>query len=148
MPPIPRVRGSRQLDLHLGLRVRARRKEAGLSLEALATDLGIAYQQVQKYETGANRISASTLYEIARALRTPVTYFYAGLPSAGEHSVGFSAAARIDAVLATPGGRELVDAYLSMPRQLRQPFVALARGVANDDSLPETPQAIRLPTWR
>ena len=71
--------GPHPVDRHVGLRVRMRRKEMGVSQEKLAEALGITFQQVQKYERGANRVSASKLWEIARALETPVAYFYEGL---------------------------------------------------------------------
>ena len=60
------------VDLHVGARVRMRRKLLGISQEKLAEELGLTFQQIQKYERGANRVSASKLYEIARALSTPV----------------------------------------------------------------------------
>ena len=59
------------VDLHVGGRVRMRRKMLGISQERLAEALGLTFQQVQKYERGANRISASKLYEIARFLSAP-----------------------------------------------------------------------------
>ena len=73
------VDGPHPVDRHVGLRIRIRRKEVGVSQERLAEALGITFQQVQKYERGANRVSASKLWEIARALNTGVGYFYEGL---------------------------------------------------------------------
>src|SRR5436305_1057993 len=67
------------VDLHVGCRIRMRRRFLGISQQALAAQLRITFQQVQKYERGANRVSASKLYEIARALSTPVSYFFEGL---------------------------------------------------------------------
>src|SRR5271170_2236566 len=72
-------RSPNPIDVHVGLQVRLRRKELKISQEKLAESLGLTFQQVQKYERGANRISASKLYEIARALRAPVSYFFDGL---------------------------------------------------------------------
>lgn len=69
------------LDLHVGNRLRMRRLRQNLTQEKLANMVGLTFQQVQKYEHGANRISASRLYEIAVALQVPITYFYAELPS-------------------------------------------------------------------
>src|SRR3954452_5745259 len=74
-----RADGPHPVDRHVGLRIRMRRKEMGVSQERLAEALGITFQQVQKYERGANRVSASKLWDIAGALRTPVSYFYDGL---------------------------------------------------------------------
>ena len=67
------------VDLHVGKRIRDRRKEVRISQEKLAENLGLTFQQVQKYEKGANRVSASKLYEIARALQASVEYFFRGL---------------------------------------------------------------------
>jgi transcriptional regulator with XRE-family HTH domain len=65
-----------RVDRHVGERIRVRRTELGLTQEELARQLGISYQQVQKYETGANRISAGRLYEIAEELRVGVACFF------------------------------------------------------------------------
>ncbi len=65
---VPRPRAARVLDRAIGTRLRARRKALGLSLDALATELGVSYQQVQKYERGENRIGAGRLPHIARVL--------------------------------------------------------------------------------
>src|SRR5271156_5143452 len=67
------------VDLHVGARIRLRRRMQGVSQEKLADALGLTFQQVQKYERGANRVSASKLYEIAAALRAPISYFFDGL---------------------------------------------------------------------
>ena len=64
------------VDIHVGERVRARRLLCGMSQEAFANKLGVTFQQVQKYERGANRISASRLYKISRILNVPVSYFF------------------------------------------------------------------------
>jgi transcriptional regulator with XRE-family HTH domain len=72
--------GTRRIDQHVGERIRARRTELGLTQEQLAEALNVSYQQVQKYETGANRISAGRIFELARKLRVDVSYFFDGLP--------------------------------------------------------------------
>jgi transcriptional regulator with XRE-family HTH domain len=72
--------GTRRVDQHVGERIRARRTELGLTQEQLAEALNVSYQQVQKYETGANRISAGRIFELARKLRVDVSYFFDGLP--------------------------------------------------------------------
>jgi transcriptional regulator with XRE-family HTH domain len=71
--------GTRRIDQHVGERIRARRAELGLTQEQLAEALHVSYQQVQKYETGANRISAGRIFEIARKLSVEVSYFFDGL---------------------------------------------------------------------
>ncbi len=69
------------LDVHVGQRVAVRRKLLKLSQKDLATHVGYAYQQIQKYEHGANRVSASVLYEFSHALDVPVSFFFEGLPA-------------------------------------------------------------------
>ena len=64
------------IDAHVGLRVRLRRQMLGISQNELGHQLGVTFQQIQKYEKGANRIGASRLYEIANALNINVQYFY------------------------------------------------------------------------
>jgi transcriptional regulator with XRE-family HTH domain len=71
--------GTRRIDQHVGERIRVRRAELGLTQEQLAQALKVSYQQVQKYETGANRISAGRIYEIARKLDVDISYFFEGL---------------------------------------------------------------------
>lgn len=69
------------LDLHVGQKLRMRRLLLNLTQEKLAKLVGLTFQQVQKYEHGSNRISASRLYEIAAALKVPVTYFFEDAPN-------------------------------------------------------------------
>ncbi|ESQ79168.1 helix-turn-helix domain-containing protein [Asticcacaulis sp. YBE204] len=84
-----------RVDVHVGSRVRIRRKFLGLSQQQLATRLAVTFQQIQKYERGSNRISASKLYDISSALKAPVTYFFDGLSedkeAKGEMSIERSA---------------------------------------------------------
>ena len=79
---------SRRVDDHVGSRIRLRRTLLGMTQEQLAAALGISYQQIQKYETGANRVSAGRLYEIGQRLDVDISYFFEGLDPAGEaHSL-------------------------------------------------------------
>lgn len=68
-----------QIGDHIGSRIRRRRTELGLTQEQLGHALGVSYQQIQKYETAANRVSASRLYELARAFGVEIDYFFEGL---------------------------------------------------------------------
>lgn len=73
------TRSATDIDAHVGARIRLRRMLIGLSQERLGDALGVTFQQVQKYERGANRISASKLYEVSRVLGVPVSHFLDGL---------------------------------------------------------------------
>jgi transcriptional regulator with XRE-family HTH domain len=69
------------VDVHVGGRLRLRRNMLDISQEKLADSLGITFQQIQKYEKGANRLSASKLFELANILNVPVSYFFEKAPS-------------------------------------------------------------------
>ena len=64
------------IDIHVGQRLKQQRKLQGISQENLAKQLGITFQQIQKYENGTNRISASKLYELSQILKTPIQFFF------------------------------------------------------------------------
>ena len=71
-----RITNNNAIDMHVGKRVRLRRTLLGMSQEQLGTELNITFQQVQKYERGANRISASRLWDIGQILDVPISYFF------------------------------------------------------------------------
>jgi len=124
----PRGEGPHYVDLHVGARIRNRRKSLKLSLEGLAAGLGITHQQLQKYETGGNRITVPMLYAIAGALRVWVSDFYEGLPNPSD--VARLEPKRRDCLerfLAAPGGPDLMAAFIALPPHLQQPLVAMAR---------------------
>jgi len=77
----PSTARARTADRHVGARIRERRVMLGFSQQQLAELIGVTYQQAHKYEHGLNRISAGRLYEIAQALRVPISWFYEGLDS-------------------------------------------------------------------
>ena len=85
-----RRKRSRLLDAEVGQSIRHHRKNAKLTLQSLADRLGIAYQQVQKYETGVNRVGAGRLMEIAEILNIPVAGFFDGSRVPGEDPGGES----------------------------------------------------------
>ena len=71
---------SSPVDAHVGSRIRLRRTLLGMSQERLGEALGLTFQQVQKYERGANRVSASRLFDLARVLDVPISFFYDDMP--------------------------------------------------------------------
>ena len=81
-----REHGPNAIDVHVGGRIRQRRTELGLSQTKLADALDLTFQQVQKYETGANRVGASRLYDISHVLRVPVEHFFDGLTKSEPES--------------------------------------------------------------
>jgi transcriptional regulator with XRE-family HTH domain len=123
--------GPHPVDRHVGLHIRMRRKALGISQEKLAEQLGLTFQQVQKYERGANRVSASKLWEIARALKTNVAYFYEGLEDEMEGvQRGFMGASAQEFLL-TPEGLELADIFPRVRRPgLRRKVLDLVRAMA------------------
>ena len=76
----PRGDGPHPVDIHVGSRIRMRRTLLGLSQEKLGDALGLTFQQVQKYERGANRVGSSRLFEISRLLDVPVSFFFEDMP--------------------------------------------------------------------
>jgi transcriptional regulator with XRE-family HTH domain len=127
------------VDLHVGARIRLRRRMQGVSQEKLADALGLTFQQVQKYERGANRVSASKLYEIAAALRAPVAYFFDGLadpssePAEGAEG-GQSHEQNVHAFLMTAEGLELARLFPQLPRgRVRRRILDLLRALTGDE---------------
>jgi len=121
--------GPHYVDRHVGLRIRMRRKEIGVTQEGLADALGLTFQQVQKYERAANRVSASKLWEIAQALRTNVAYFYEGLVE-GEITAAADLGPAHDFLL-TAEGLELAGLFPKLQRpRLRRKVLELVRAMA------------------
>ena len=126
------------VDLHVGARIRMRRKILGVSQEKLADDLGLTFQQVQKYERGANRVSASKLYEIARSLQAPISYFFDGLadPLATEAEVAGAGEDRfVHDFLMTTEGLELAAIFPKIKRgRVRRKVLDLVRAMADEEA--------------
>jgi transcriptional regulator with XRE-family HTH domain len=126
------------VDLHVGARIRLRRRMQGVSQEKLADALGLTFQQVQKYERGANRVSASKLYEIAAALKAPVAYFFDGLADpTSDSDAGIDGAGdeqTVHTFLMTAEGLELAKLFPALQRgRVRRRFLDLMRALAGVD---------------
>ncbi|HEX7758244.1 MAG TPA: helix-turn-helix transcriptional regulator [Caulobacteraceae bacterium] len=137
MTETPEERSPNPVDLHVGARVRMRRRLRGVSQEKLADSLGLTFQQVQKYERGANRISASKLYEIAASLQTPVGYFFEGLadPSTAVDGGSGGSEQLVHDFLMTTEGLELASLFPRLKRgRLRRRLLDLLRAIVEDDS--------------
>jgi transcriptional regulator with XRE-family HTH domain len=130
-------RAANPVDLHVGARIRMRRKTMGLSQERLAESLSLTFQQVQKYERGANRVSASKLYEIARSLRSPINYFFDGLADTvdplPEGVADQDASAFVHELVMTPEGMELAALFPRIAKRGRKLVLDLARVLAEED---------------
>jgi transcriptional regulator with XRE-family HTH domain len=121
------------IDRHVGHRVRVRRLLVGVSQERLGDALGVTFQQVQKYEKGANRISASRLQQIAEMLGVPISFFYEGAPRAdagGDDER--DAIAPVSDVFWTSQDLQLVRAFqrVSNP-QIRRRVIALVESLGD-----------------
>ena len=101
---------SHPVDVHVGARMRQRRTLLGMSQEKLGTAVGLTFQQIQKYERGANRVSASMLSRIADTLDAPVAEMF------GEASPASGAIDEVAGLLSEPGALELLRAYGRLPR--------------------------------
>src|SRR5882724_7062759 len=121
-------------DKHVGARVRMRRHMLGLSQEKLADAIGLTFQQVQKYEKGANRIGASRLQQIASVMQVPESFFFDGAPAAKGATPGFfnNNAPQPELVtqfLATKVGLDLVQGFMKLPEGKRRSVVNLVEAM-------------------
>lgn len=117
--------GPDAIDVDVGRRIRVKRKVLGVTQSALAEYLGVTFQQVQKYERGANRVSASMLVRAAEKLQTTVAELV------GEAG-GLSQDSEVVRYLATPGAVELVRVYAATRPRLRLALLSLARSMSDE----------------
>jgi len=125
------------IDLHVGKRLRRRRRLLGLTQQQLAESIGIRFQQIQKYECGANRVTASRLYELAVALNVPVNYFFEGLQAVAPATPGAPANDRdlIAAdVLSQKETLELIRAYYKLGERPRRRLLDLAKALQDEST--------------
>ena len=119
------------MDVALGAAVRIRRRTIGMSQEALAEQCGVSFQQIQKYENGANRISFSRLVQIARALRCRVVDLMDVLDTPGQEVSG-----DMDLLsrMRTPGALELLAAFERLPQEARSSLVGFMRALTGPEN--------------
>lgn len=127
------------IDVHVGRRLRARRRLLGLTQDALASAVDIKFQQIQKYESGSNRVSASRLWALAKALDVPVSYFFEGMNGSepkletdisGDYAVDKLPVAEI---LDEKETIDLVRCYYQLDKEPRRRLLDLARAMSNTD---------------
>ena len=127
------------VDTHVGQRVRRRRWMLGMTQQQLGEAVGIKFQQIQKYETGMNRVSASRLYDIATALDVPVSFFFEGV---AEDDTGVSMT-DVDVLAANSNADnqptdifseketlELIRCYYQMPEEPRRRLLELTKSLS------------------
>jgi len=128
------------IDVHVGARLRLRRTMLRISQEKLAAALGLTFQQVQKYERAANRISASRLYQLCRILGVRIGFFYDGLDRAHAANPGFAEAAAEPFESAPRRQRETIELvesfHVSDDPAVRRRLCELARQLATKGGLP------------
>ena len=128
------------MDIHVGSRVRLRRMLLGMSQEKLGDNLGLTFQQVQKYEKGINRIGASRLFDLSKTLGVPISYFYEDAPVAGPGLAGDpceygekTVESSVFDFLSTREGLELNKAFVKITNaRVRRTIVELVRSLAGD----------------
>ena len=111
------------VDVHVGKRIRHRRWLVGMTQQQLAESVGIKFQQIQKYETGANRVSASRLWDIADALEVSVSFFFEGI----DDEEGKAATMVPADIMADKEALDLVRSYYAIPEAQRRRLFELAR---------------------
>lgn len=122
------------VDLHVGSRIRMRRKFLHMSQSDLADAIGLTFQQVQKYERGANRISSSMLYQAAVALKAPVSYFFDGFEEVSDFEQTSESEDAINRFLRTSEGLELAENFPRISRGgLRRKLLDLVRTLGSGE---------------
>lgn len=114
------------VDVHVGKRIRQRRWLVGMTQQQLAERVGIKFQQIQKYETGANRVSASRLWDIADALDVDVSFFFEGLKDGADDGEPTQSSIPAD-MMGDKEAMDLVRSYYAIPENQRRRLFELAR---------------------
>lgn len=139
-------KGPNPIDVNVGARVRLRRNMLGLSQEKLGEAIGLTFQQIQKYERGANRIGASRLHQLSRVLDVPVSFFYDNLDPVRAPSVDDSQQALPENDPEHPNNIketiELAESYFAIEDlAVRKRLLDLAKSLAaKDESVPHAPR--------
>nr|WP_321463960.1 helix-turn-helix transcriptional regulator [uncultured Cohaesibacter sp.] len=122
-----------EYDVYVGARVRMARSMAGISQEKLGEHLGITFQQVQKYEKGTNRISASKLVEIGHALNKPISWFFEGIERKSKNEDG------LETAFQSPLGSRLLRIFFRASNDQRKMIADLAATVVNGNQAQNVP---------
>lgn len=117
-----------EIDIHLGRRLRRRRRLLGLTQQELAFACGVRFQQIQKYECAANRMSAARLWQLAEVLEVPVSYFYEGLTRDERETIERDNGASSEA-MASKETQDLIHAYYQLGERPRRRLLDLAKAM-------------------
>ena len=117
--------GPREIDVHVGMRVRQRRVLCGLSQTELASSIDLTFQQLQKYERGTNRISASKLWQISQVLDVPIQWFFNDYSKSKDNVQKASESLQMKRETL-----ELVRDYIAVPADIQTKFLNLVRSIA------------------
>jgi transcriptional regulator with XRE-family HTH domain len=120
---MPRGQKPHPVDVHVGRQLRTQRVLLGLSQAALAKKFDISFQQLQKYETGTNRISVSRLWQASRILDVPISYFFEGPDGKADTATD---------ILSTRAGLELVRDFEGCSEEVRKTVYLLCKDMAGD----------------
>jgi transcriptional regulator with XRE-family HTH domain len=133
----PNPRGPNAVDRHVGSRIRLRRQLLNMSQEKLGEELGVTFQQVQKYERGTNRVGAGRLFLLARVLDVPVSFFYEGV-SDSMTAPGFSEGDQtpiVDDFIQSADGVALAQAFARIgDPKVRRRILELVRTLAAEEA--------------
>ena len=133
----PKQKDVVDMDSHVGARVRLRRMMLGMSQEGLGDKIGLTFQQVQKYERGSNRVSASRLQQVAGALQVPIGFFFDDADPVHAPPVVDDAPPMSDDPLAREDSRALLAAWRACPSEpLRSAFAQLLRRLVMEGEVP------------
>lgn len=116
-------------DLHVGKRLRRRRRLLGMTQQDLASQVGVRFQQIQKYECGANRVTASRLYDLSRALNVSVQYFFDGITPIDAPGAANDSDQLHGDILSQKETLELVRAYYRLDERPRRRLLDLAKSL-------------------
>lgn len=119
-------------DQHVGRQIASVRVQSDVSQAQLARSIGISFQQLQKYESARNRVSASMLYEIGRSLDVPVSRFFEGLPGNGEAAASPLPVDERLAFMASAEGRRVIEALMRLPPRIRNRAASLIAALGEE----------------
>ncbi|MGB0694271.1 MAG: helix-turn-helix domain-containing protein [Rhodospirillaceae bacterium] len=118
------------VDLHVGQRMRARRIALGMDQDSVASSVGVSFQQIQKYERGTNRVSASRLFDIAQVLKVPIDYFFTDLQEAAKVVEEFGGESD---PMSKQETQTLAEIYWGLDAEVRHHYIRLLAAMARSD---------------